>query len=188
MMDKVQAMPSAAEEKAMEQTKVDSEIAVMKTNKGTITLGFFPDVAPNHVKRFKDLSREGVYDGVHFHRVIPNFMIQGGDPLTKDPKAKRGDHGTGGSKKPDLNAEFNKRSHVRGTLSAARSQSPNSANSQFFICVKETPHLDGKYTVYGQVIDGMDVVDAIVSVKRDNRDNPLEPVVIESVTIKERDK
>jgi len=111
-----------------------------------------PDLAPGHVARIAELAGEGFYDGVVFHRVIPDFMAQGGDPTGT---------GMGGSDKPDLAAEFNAEPHVRGTCSMARSQMPDSANSQFFICFGDTHFLDGQYTVWGQVTDGMDHVDAL---------------------------
>ena len=120
---------------------------------GNVIIELLPDLAPNHVIQIKELAREGFYDGVPFHRVIPGFMAQTGDGQNRN--------GTGGSSKPDLIAEFNSKSHLRGTVSMARSSDPNSANSQFFICFGETPHLDGQYTVFGQVISGMEYVDNI---------------------------
>lgn len=154
--------------------KMANTKAEIKTNLGTITLSFFPDVAPNHVNNFLTLAREGFYNGTTFHRVIPGFMIQGGDHKSKDAN-NRGAHGTGGPGHT-VKAEFNKRPHKRGTLSMARSQNPDSAGSQFFICVKDVSHLDNQYTVFGEVIDGIDVVDKIVAEKRDSRDNPIERV------------
>lgn len=153
---------------AMKQTR-----AVIHTRFGEIQLRFFPEDAPNHVKNFLELARKGFYNGTTFHRVIPGFMIQGGDPLTRD--ADRSRHGTGG---PDyrLKAEFSDRPHNRGTLSMARSAHPDSAGSQFFICVADAPHLDGQYTVFGEVTEGMDVVDKIAAEPRDRRDNPKERV------------
>ena len=156
------------------------EVAILETNYGNIELSFFPDVAPNHVANFKKLTREGFYDGTQFHRVIPGFMIQGGDPLTKDDN--RLNDGTGGSG-TNIKAEFNAKSHLRGTLSMARSMDPNSASSQFFICVAPAPHLNGKYTAFGEVQKGMDVVDKIVNLKRDARDNPLTPAIIKKAKI-----
>jgi peptidyl-prolyl cis-trans isomerase B (cyclophilin B) len=147
--------------------------AVIETKFGEITLKFFPEVAPNHVNSFVELASGGFYDGTTFHRVIPEFMIQGGDPNTKsDDRSK---HGQGG---PDYNlkAEFSKLPHKRGTLSMARAADPDSAGSQFFICVADTPFLDGQYTVFGEVSEGMEVVDQIVSEPRDQRDNPIERV------------
>ena len=120
--------------------------------KGRVTIELRPDLAPGHVARIKELAREGFYDGVVFHRVIDGFMAQGGDPTGT---------GTGGSKKPNLKAEFSKEPHVRGVCSMARSQSPDSANSQFFICFDDAGFLDNKYTVWGKVTSGMELVDSI---------------------------
>ncbi|MCY6380917.1 peptidylprolyl isomerase [Hoeflea prorocentri] len=125
---------------------------VMETSKGKVVIELLPDLAPNHVNRIKELSRENFYDGVVFHRVIDGFMAQTGDPTGT---------GMGGSEKPDLQAEFSNMNHVRGTCSMARSQSPNSANSQFFICFDEAPWLNKQYSVWGQVVEGMDVIDQI---------------------------
>ena len=147
------------------------EVAVFHTNHGEIVVGFFPDKAPEHVKAVKKLVSEGYFDGTRFHRVIPGFMIQGGDPNTKD-LAKKSMWGTGGPGY-QLKAEFNDVKHVRGILSAARSQDPNSAGSQFFLMVATAPHLDRQYSAFGQVLDGMDAVDQIVALKRDFRDCPL---------------
>ncbi|MBW5378220.1 peptidylprolyl isomerase, partial [Brachyspira pilosicoli] len=129
----------------------------------------------------KKLANEGFYNGTLFHRVIPGFMIQGGDPLSKQPN--RALHGTGG---PDfvIPAEFNDVSHKRGICSMARSQNINSAGSQFFICVADSPFLDGQYTVWGEVIKGMDTVDKIVNLKRDANDNPLTPAKMNKVYVK----
>jgi peptidyl-prolyl cis-trans isomerase B (cyclophilin B) len=155
------------------EKKVKETIAVIETGLGNIELKFFPDVAPNHVENFIKLAKEGFYDGTTFHRVIPGFMIQGGDPNSKD--TNRSSHGTGGPGYK-LKAEFNDRSHVRGTLSMARSGHPDSAGSQFFICVADAPHLDRQYTVFGEVVSGIEVVDKIVSQPRDARDNPDERI------------
>jgi cyclophilin family peptidyl-prolyl cis-trans isomerase len=132
--------------------------AVIKTDKGDIVLQFYPDVAPVTVASFLHLARTGFFNGTAFHRVEPGFVIQGGDPKSKDPNAK--DVGTGG---PGyyLPAEFNDRPHKTGTLSMARSQNPNSGGSQFFICLADTPSLDGQYTVFGNTVAGMDVVNKI---------------------------
>jgi len=127
----------------------------MELTNGVVTIGLRPDLAPNHVERIKTLTRQGFYDGVVFHRVIEGFMAQTGDPTGT---------GTGGSDLPDLKAEFSPSSsaqHLRGTCSMARTQDPNSANSQFFICLADVPHLDGQYTIWGRVTEGMDAVDAI---------------------------
>ena len=150
--------------KQMGETK-----AVIETKFGSMELQFFPDVAPNHVKNFIDLAKKGFYDGTLFHRVIPGFMIQGGDPNTKNPD--RSKHGTGGPGYT-VKAEFNDKPHKKGTLSMARATDPNSAGSQFFICVAPASFLDKQYTVFGEVVSGMDVADKIVSQPRDKRDNP----------------
>jgi peptidyl-prolyl cis-trans isomerase B (cyclophilin B) len=147
--------------------------AVIETKFGTITLTFFPDVAPGHVKNFVDLAKKGFYDGTTFHRVIPGFMIQGGDPNSKN--ADKRNHGMGGPGYT-IKAEFNDRPHKRGALSMARSQNPDSAGSQFFICVADARFLDKQYSVFGEVESGMDVADKIVSEPRDRNDNPNERI------------
>ena len=154
--------------------------AILETTMGNIEIAFFPDVAPGHVDNFKKLAGDGFYDGTIFHRVIPGFMIQGGDPNSKSDD--RSTHGMGG---PDssVKAEFNDKKHKRGIVSMARSQDPDSAGSQFFIVVEDSPFLDGQYTVFGEVVDGMDVADKIVNTKRDSRDNPLERIEIKKVTV-----
>ena len=149
------------------------EIAVIETKFGKIEMEFFEDKAPGHVKNFKDLAKKGFYDGTIFHRVIPGFMIQGGDPNTKSDD--RSAHGMGGPGY-SINAEFNDTLHKRGILSMARSQDPNSAGSQFFIVVKKSSFLDGKYTAFGKVLSGMAVADQIVNAPRDKRDNPDERI------------
>ena len=154
--------------------KMETTQAVIETKFGNITLRFFPDVAPGHVKNFLELAKNGTYDNTVFHRVIPGFMIQGGDPTSKDP-AKRRAYGTGGPGHT-IKAEFNEKPHKRGTLSMARSGQPDSAGSQFFICVKDAPFLDRQYTVFGEVVSGMEVVDKIVSQPRDPNDNPNERI------------
>ena len=149
------------------------EIAVIETGFGKIEIGFLADKAPGHVKNFKDLAKKGFYDGTIFHRGIPGFMIQGGDPNTKsDDRATHGMGGPGYS----IQAEFNDTPHKRGVLSMARSQNPNSAGSQFFIVVKKSSFLDGKYTAFGKVLSGMAVADQIVNAPRDKRDNPDERI------------
>jgi len=149
------------------------EIAVIETKFGKIEMELFADKAPGHVKNFKDLAKKGFYDGTIFHRVIPGFMIQGGDPNTKsDDRATHGMGGPGHS----IKAEFNDTPHKRGILSMARSQDPNSAGSQFFIVVKKSSFLDGKYTAFGKVLSGMAVADQIVNAPRDKRDNPDERI------------
>jgi len=150
--------------KKMSETK-----AIIETKFGNITLKFFPDVAPGHVKNFIELAKKGFYDGSTFHRVIPGFMIQGGDPNSKDTnKSKHGQGGPGYT----IKAEFNDKPHKRGTLSMARAGHPDSAGSQFFICVADSRFLDKQYTVFGEVESGMDVADKIVSQPRDRNDNP----------------
>ena len=181
------------------------------TTQGEILVVMNPELAPHHVDHFVHLSRTGFYDGTAFHRVIPGFMVQCGDPNSKD--ADRNDDGQGGptwedvltqdelaavdavrrmlaekgyaglSDRAELKAEFNAGSHTRGTLSMARAQSEDSAGSQFFICVADTPHLDGKYTVFGKVVLGMDTVDAIVNAPRDRRDNPLDVIRIRKAVV-----
>ena len=147
--------------------------AVIETKLGDIEIRFFPGDAPKHVENFLTLAKSGFYDGTIFHRVIPGFMIQGGDPNTKGTDKSL--YGTGG---PDhrVPAEFNKRPHKRGILSMARSQDPDSAGSQFFIVVQDSNFLDGQYTVFGEVTKGMDIADQIVIQKRDARDNPHERI------------
>jgi peptidyl-prolyl cis-trans isomerase B (cyclophilin B) len=147
--------------------------AIIHTGFGDIVLKFFPGDAPNHVHNFLELAQKGFYDGTTFHRVIPGFMIQGGDPNSRDADRRR--HGTGGPGY-QVKAEFNQRPHRRGTLSMARSPHPDSAGSQFFICVADASFLNGQYTVFGEVVDGMTAVDAIVSQERDSRDNPVKPI------------
>ena len=158
----------------------DRQIAVIETNFGNIVIQLFPDVAPGHVENFVKLAQDGFYDGTTFHRVIPDFMIQGGDPNSKDED--RSNDGQGGPGFT-INAEFSDVPHKRGILSMARAQDPNSAGSQFFIVVADSNFLDGQYTVFGEVIEGMDVADKIVNVKRDGNDNPLEKVTMK-VTIR----
>jgi peptidyl-prolyl cis-trans isomerase B (cyclophilin B) len=148
--------------------------AVIETQFGEIEIEFLPDKAPGHVKNFVDLAKKGFYDGTTFHRVIPGFMIQGGDPNTKDAGA-RSRHGTGGPGY-QIKAEFNDVSHKRGVVSMARAQDPNSAGSQFFIVVADSPFLDRQYTAFGRVTRGMEAADKIVSQARDPRDNPNQPI------------
>ncbi|MEO1792975.1 MAG: peptidylprolyl isomerase [Pseudomonadota bacterium] len=136
----------------MADIKDPDNTLILETSKGTVTIALRPDFAPGHCDRIKTLAKEGFYDGIKFHRVIDGFMAQTGCPHGT---------GTGGSSYPDLKAEFNDGKHVRGTCSMARAQNPNSANSQFFICFGDTAFLNGQYTVWGEVIDGMDAVDAL---------------------------
>ncbi len=152
---------------------MSNEIGVIETSHGTIEIEFFEDKASGHVKNFKDLANKEFYNGTTFHRVIPGFMIQGGDPNTKTDD--RSSHGMGGPGYT-IDAEFNDARHDRGVLSMARSQDPNSAGSQFFIVVKDSHFLDGQYTAFGKVTSGMDIADKIVDVARDARDNPTDRV------------
>ncbi len=172
----VSAYPEGPRHKEFTQKeiKIMSEtIAVIETKFGNIKLKFFPEVAPNHVNNFIELARKGFYDGTTFHRVIPGFMIQGGDPNSKSPD--RSKHGQG-SPGYTLKQEFNNKPHKRGTLSMARAGHPDTAGSQFFICVADAPFLDKKYTVFGEVISGLDTADKIVHQPRDEHDNPIDRI------------
>jgi len=179
----VVASVNAEEKKPMNST---NEVAVIKTSEGEMIAEFWPDVAPNTVENFKKLARSGFYDGTAFHRVVKGFMIQGGDPLTKDP-AKESRYGTGdpGYK---IKAEFNDRSHERGVLSMARSNDPDSAGSQFFICLANVSRLDHQYTTFGKLIKGDDVLgkigDAEVTMSGSGeRSKPTKRVTVESIKI-----
>ncbi len=177
------AIVGCGTKKENKESVMDKEIAVISTKFGDIKLEFFDEIAPKHVESFKLHAQNGYYDGTIFHRVIPGFMIQGGDPLSKSEDKSR--HGTGGNAAKyfgigdensestwDLPAEFSATPHERGILSMARSQNPDSGGSQFFICVADARFLDNQYTVFGKVVSGMDVVDSIVNAPRDARDNP----------------
>ena len=177
--------PTAAPASAAQETSMsayENKVAEIQTTAGDIHIRFFPEVAPNHVKNFIDLAQSGFYEGIKFHRVIPGFMIQVGDPNTISGNPAT--WGSGGSPNK-LKAEFNNISHKRGIISAARTQDPNSASSQFFIVVADSPFLDRQYTVYGEVIKGMDVADKIVSAPRDANDRPNNPTSITKVTIRD---
>lgn len=165
------AIPTLAEEKAAVPSQETQ--AVITTTFGDIVIRFLPDKAPKHVDNFIKLAKQNFYDGTIFHRVVPGFVIQGGDPNTKGEDTSR--YGMGGPGYT-LKAEFNDQPHVRGAVSMARSQDPDSAGSQFFIVVQEANFLDGKYTVFGEVVSGMEVVDQIVSQPRDQRDMPRERI------------
>ena len=146
------------------QSYAEENIMILKLKDGDVVIEMYPDIAPNHVKRFKELAETNQYDGVVFHRVIEGFMAQTGDVQYGNSNLDSYDlslAGTGSSSLPDLKEEFSNIAHDRGTLSAARSADPNSANSQFFICLKPAPHLDRQYTVFGKVIKGMEFVDNI---------------------------
>jgi peptidyl-prolyl cis-trans isomerase B (cyclophilin B) len=156
--------------------------ATIETKFGKIVFKLLPDLAPETVRNFVKLAQSGFYDGTLFHRVIPGFMIQGGDPNTKTPdKHKWGMGGPGYT----INAEFNSRSHLRGIVSMARATDPNSAGSQFFIVTTDSPFLDRQYTVFGEVTEGMSVADMIVSQQRDRNDCPTQDIKMTKVSISE---
>jgi peptidyl-prolyl cis-trans isomerase B (cyclophilin B) len=167
----------------------NNEVAIIKTSAGEMVIEFWSDVAPNTVANFIKLAKDGFYDGTAFHRIVKGFMIQGGDPLTKDP-AMEDRWGTGdpGYK---IKAEFNDRLHDRGVLSMARSNDPDSAGSQFFICLGRTEFLDGKYTAFGTVLKGDEVLGALGDVKtisnRGEKSKPVERQAVESIKIVSRD-
>jgi len=164
-------------------------LLMIELKDGPVVIELFPEDAPNHVKRIKELAKAGKYDGVAFHRVIEGFMAQTGDVQFGNSKKYNEDKvGQGGSEKPDLKAEFNKRKHVRGTCSMARSSFPDSANSQFFICLDTADFLDGQYTVWGQVIKGMDHVDNIKKGSKLNNGSVTDPDVMKKVTAAKSDK
>ncbi len=159
---------------------------MVETDFGKFKIKFYPDVAPKHVENFKKLAREGFYNGLAFHRVIPNGIIQGGDPTTRGDDRNR--WGTGEPGQPTVPAEFNSRAFVPGSLGAARTSDPNSATSQFFVCVSANPGWNGQYTVFGHVIEGMNVVQIISNAPRDpatidKEDKVQEKVVIRRVTL-----
>ena len=159
-------------------TIAEENIMILKLKDGDIKIELFEDVAPNHVKRIKQLAKEGKYDGVVFHRVIDGFMAQTGDVKFGNSSNNEFDlkrAGQGGSDLPDLKEEFSDLPHQRGTLSMARSQNPNSANSQFFICFKESSFLDRQYTIFGRVIEGMELVDKIKKGDSDDNGSVSEP-------------
>lgn len=157
------------------------EVGIIETSLGRIVIEFFPDVAPNHCANFKKLANAGFWDDITFHRVIPGFMIQTGDVLTADDDP--GNDGTG-SPGYTVNAEFSDITHARGIVSMARkSTGPNTAGCQFFICVADAPFLDGEYSVFGRVIEGMEVADKIAAMPRDKRDRPLQDVIVYSIRV-----
>jgi peptidyl-prolyl cis-trans isomerase B (cyclophilin B) len=178
----------ATEEKKQETTPMNSpnEVAVIKTTEGDMVLQFWTDAAPNTIENFKKLARQGFYDGTIFHRIVKGFMIQGGDPNSKDP-AKENSYGEGGPGY-NLKAEFNNHSHDRGVLSMARGPDPDSAGSQFFICLAPVHRLDHQYTTFGKLIKGQDVLEKIgdIEVTKNSMGEPSKPtkrVVIESIKI-----
>jgi len=160
-----------------------SEQGVIETAVGTIVIEFFPGDAPNHVKNWKELARMGFYDGTTFHRTVPGFMIQGGDPNSMDDDPYNDGAGGPGW---NVDAEFNDRNHLRGIVSMARGLSINSAGSQFFICLDDLPWLDRQYTVFGEVVEGMGTVDAIIRRPRDpnNPERPLRPIPMTRVYVR----
>ena len=160
------------------QSIAEENIMILKLKDGDVKIELFEDVAPNHVKRIKELANDGKYDNVVFHRVIDGFMAQTGDVKFGNSESKDFDlrrAGMGGSDLPDLNQEFSSLPHDRGTLSMARSSDPNSANSQFFICFKPAPFLDRQYTVFGKVVEGMDLVDKIKRGDESNNGSVSDP-------------
>ena len=184
----VGAAAFAADEKKEEKTPMNSsnEVAVIKTSEGDMVVQFWTDAAPDTIENFKKLARQGFYDGTIFHRIVKEFMIQGGDPNSKDP-AKENSYGQGG---PGYNikAEFNDHSHDRGVISMARSSDPDSAGSQFFICLAPVHRLDHQYTTFGKLIKGQDVLEKIggIPVTKNSMGEPSKPtkrVVIESIKI-----
>jgi peptidyl-prolyl cis-trans isomerase B (cyclophilin B) len=162
--------------------RYENKVAELHTTAGEIDIRFLPDVAPNHVRNFIDLASRGFYNGTRFHRVIPQFMIQGGDPNTISED--KDTWGKGGSDS-NVNAEFSDVPHKRGIVSMARALDPNSATSQFFIVVADSPFLDNEYSVFGEVTKGMDVVDKIVNAPRDESDRPHEPVSIIKIVVRD---
>ncbi len=159
------------------------EVAVLETDEGTVVIRFFDDAAPKHVENFKVLSRSGFYDGTWFQRIAPGEFIQGGDPNTKDEDPWNDGLGGPGY---TLDAELSKLKHRRGTVSMARGKSVDSSGSQFFICLADLPHLDGLFTIFGEVQEGMDVVERIGSVPLDTSGVPVEKVFLKRVTIERR--
>jgi peptidyl-prolyl cis-trans isomerase B (cyclophilin B) len=184
----VGAAAFAADEKKEEKSPMNSsnEVAVIKTSEGDMVVQFWTDAAPNTVENFKKLARQGFYDGTIFHRIVKEFMIQGGDPNSKDP-AKENSYGQGGPGY-NLKAEFNDHSHDRGVISMARGPDPDSAGSQFFICLAPVHRLDHQYTTFGKLIKGQDVLEKIgdIRVNKNSMGEPSKPtkrVVIESIKI-----
>ncbi len=169
-----------------EKSSATAEVAVIQTSAGDMVIEFWPDVAPKTVENFKTLARKGFYDGTAFHRIIKGFMVQGGDPNTKDP-AKEASYGTGGPGY-SIKAEFNDRSHQRGVLSMARSNDPDSAGSQFFICLGNASFLDHKYTAFGKLIKGDDVLEkigntAVTAGSSGERSKPTQRIEVKTVKI-----
>ncbi len=176
------ASPATAADEKRPISQYQNKVAELHTSAGEIDIRFFPDVAPNHVKNFIDLAEKGFYNGTKFHRVIPGFMIQGGDPNTVSGSPST--WGTGGSGKY-VAAEFSAISHKRGIVSMARSNDPNSASSQFFIVTSDSTFLDRQYTVFGQITKGMDVADKVVNAPKGEQDRPNNPTTIEKIVIRD---
>jgi peptidyl-prolyl cis-trans isomerase B (cyclophilin B) len=176
--------PTKNDKKETPVSNTNNEVAVIKTVAGEMVIEFWPDVAPKTVENFKTLAKKGFYDGTAFHRIIKGFMIQGGDPLTKD-ETKQNRWGTGdpGYK---IKAEFNERSHKRGVISMARSQDPDSAGSQFFICHGDPSFLDRQYTAFGKLIQGDEVLEKLATTKTGFQDRPAVRQGVESVKIVDR--
>lgn len=175
------AQPQTNQSTEQKKIMTTDEVAIIKTSEGEMVIEFWPEVAPKTVENFKKLAREGFYDGTCFHRVIKGFMIQGGDPLTKDP-SKEAFWGTG-NPGYTIKAEFNDRKHVRGVISMARSRHPDSAGCQFFICHADAPHLDGQYTAFGKLIKGDDVLERIATTPTGPNDRPTKRINIDSIKI-----
>lgn len=176
--------PTKTDKKETPVSNTTNEVAVIKTVAGEMVIEFWPDVAPKTVENFKTLAKKGFYDGTAFHRIIKGFMVQGGDPLTKD-ETKQNRWGTGdpGYK---IKAEFNERSHKRGVISMARSQDPDSAGSQFFICHGDPSFLDRQYTAFGKLIQGDDVLEKLATTKTGFQDRPEKRQGVESIQIVDR--
>ena len=176
--------PTKTDKKETPVSNTTNEVAVIKTVAGDMVIEFWPDVAPKTVENFKTLAKKGFYDGTAFHRIIKGFMVQGGDPLTKDDtKQNRWGTGDPGYK---FKAEFNERSHKRGVISMARSQDPDSAGSQFFICHGDPSFLDRQYTAFGKLIQGDDVLEKLATTKVGSQDRPDKRQGVESIQIVDR--
>jgi peptidyl-prolyl cis-trans isomerase B (cyclophilin B) len=176
--------PTKTDKKETLVSNTTNEVAVIKTVAGDMVIEFWPDVAPKTVENFKTLAKKGFYDGTAFHRIIKGFMVQGGDPLTKDDtKQNRWGTGDPGYK---IKAEFNERSHKRGVISMARSQDPDSAGSQFFICHGDPSFLDRQYTAFGKLIQGDDVLEKLATTKVGSQDRPDKRQGVESIKIVDR--
>jgi peptidyl-prolyl cis-trans isomerase B (cyclophilin B) len=184
------ASPAAVDPNSLPKNPADGdEVAVIETGKGRIIVMFYPQVAPNHVANFKELANKKFYDGTRFHRCIPGFMIQGGDPKSKSMDMA-GEWGTGGNmvdgKEKQVMAEFSGLKHTRGVLSMARSMDPNSASSQFFLMHQDSAQLDGKYSAFGRIVSGQEVVDEIVKTGDPNNNGAVQPneaVLVKTIRI-----